>query len=242
MRNVVVTGASRGLGLAIASRLALDGFHVCAIARRESEELRRAIESAPAGALDFTACDLSDIAALPGFAKQIKARFGPVYGLVNNAGQGVEALLANTQDAQIEALLRINVTSPIMLAKYFSRQMMAAGKGGRIVNMSSIIATTGYNGLSVYAASKSALIGLTKSLARELGPLGVTVNAVAPGFVSTELTASLGEDARDKIAHRAALRRLAEPADIAAMVSFLMSDGARNVTGTVLTVDAGATA
>ena len=144
-------------------------------------------------------------------------------------------------NSQIEELIRVNVTAPIILTKYVVRQMMAAGSG-RIVNISSIIASTGYNGLSVYGASKAALIGFTKSLSREVGRLGITVNAVAPGFITTEMTAGMQDDDRAKIAARAALRRLAEPADVANGVSFLMSDNARNVTGTVLTIDAGATA
>lgn len=241
MRNVVVTGASRGLGLAIARRLATEGFNVIAVARGESDALRAAIAERPES-LAFVARDLSDIGALPILAAEIKQRYGAPYGLVNNAGQSVEGLLANTYDSQIESLLRVNVTSPIVLTKYLSRQMMASGGGGRIVNISSIIASTGYNGLSVYGASKAALIGFTKSLARELGRVEITVNAVAPGFISTDLTAGLGEEDQTRIAGRAALRRLAEPADVAAAVSFLMSEAARNVTGTVITVDAGATA
>jgi 3-oxoacyl-[acyl-carrier protein] reductase len=240
MRNIVVTGASRGLGLAIARRLATEGFKVVAVARSESDALRAAMAEAPQS-LAFAACDLGDINALPAFAADLKQRFGRPYGLVNNAGQSVEGLLANTYDSQIESLLRLNVTSPIVLTKYLARQMMASG-GGRIVNISSIIASTGYNGLSVYGASKAALIGFTKSLARELGRLEITVNAVAPGFIATDLTAGLGEEDRARIAGRAALRRLAEPTDVAAAVSFLMSDAARNVTGTVMTIDAGATA
>ncbi|QGM97437.1 SDR family NAD(P)-dependent oxidoreductase [Methylocystis parvus] len=241
MRNVIVTGASRGLGLAIARRLAADGFRVIAVARKESDGLKAAIAAAPEGVV-FSACDLSDVEALAPFIAGLKKQFGAPYGLVNNAGQSVEGLLANTHNVQIESLLRINLTSPIVLTKHVARQMMAAGKGGRIVNISSIIASTGYNGLSVYGASKSALVGFTKSLSRELGQLDITVNAVAPGFIMTELTASLPEDDVAKIAGRAALRRLAEPDDVSVAVSFLLSDAARNMTGTVIAVDAGASA
>jgi len=171
----------------------------------------------------------------------LKKRHGAPYGLVNNAGLGTEGLLANMHNSQIEEVLRINVTAPIILTKYVVRQMMA-GDGGRVVNISSIIASTGYNGLSAYGASKAALIGFTKSLAREVGRLGITVNAVAPGFIATEMTAALQDDDRARIMARAALRRLAEPADVANAVSYLLADNARNITGTVLTVDAGATA
>ncbi len=242
MRNVIVTGASRGLGLAIAQRLVADGFRVIAVARRESDALQAAIAATPCNALAFALQDLGEIDALPAFVAGLKKEFGPLYGLVNNAALGTEGVLATMHNSQIESLLRINVTAPIVLTKYAVRQMMAAGGGGRVVNISSIIATTGYSGLSVYGASKAALTGFTRSLARELGPLGVTVNAVAPGFVTTEMTASLKESDRSKIAGRAALRRLAEPSDVAEAVGYLVSDKGRNVTGTVLTVDAGATA
>jgi len=241
MRNVIVTGASRGLGLAITRRLVAEGFRVIAVARRESDALRGEIDAAPPGALAFAPFDLGKIDALPGFVAALKKQHGPPYGLVNNAGLGTEGLLANMHNSQIEELLRINVTAPIILTKYVVRQMMA-GDGGRVVNVSSIIASTGYNGLSAYGASKAALIGFTKSLAREVGRLGITVNAVAPGFIATEMTAALQDDDRARIMARAALRRLAEPTDVANAVSYLLADNARNITGTVLTVDAGATA
>jgi len=241
MRNVIVTGASRGLGLAITRRLVAEGFRVIAVARRESDALRGEIDAAPPGALAFAPFDLGEIDAMPGFVAALKKRHGAPYGLVNNAGLGTEGLLANMHNSQIEEVLRINVTAPIILTKYVIRQMMA-GDGGRVVNISSIIASTGYNGLSAYGASKAALIGFTKSLAREVGRLGITVNAVAPGFIATEMTAALQDDDRARIMARAALRRLAEPADVANAVSYLLADNARNITGTVLTVDAGATA
>ena len=241
MRNVIVTGASRGLGLAITRRLVAEGFRVIAVARRESDALRGEIDAAPPGALAFAPFDLGKIDALPGFVAAMKKQHGAPYGLVNNAGLGTEGLLANMHNSQIEELLRINVTAPIILTKYVVRQMMA-GDGGRVVNISSIIASTGYNGLSAYGASKAALLGFTKSLAREVGRLGITVNAVAPGFIATEMTAALQDDDRARIMARAALRRLAEPTDVANAVSYLLADNARNITGTVLTVDAGATA
>jgi 3-oxoacyl-[acyl-carrier protein] reductase len=119
--------------------------------------------------------------------------------------------------------------------------MMADG-AGRIINMSSIIASTGYNGLSVYGATKAAATGFTKSLAREVGKLGITVNAIAPGFIDTELTQSLSDDQRKRIANRSALRRLPEPDDVARMVEYLLGDAGRNITGSVVTIDAGNTA
>ncbi len=243
MRNVLVTGGSRGIGLAIARRLAGAGYDVIAVARRESEELRAAVAefSAASSSIRFRACDLSAIDAIPAFVKSLRDEFGPLYGLVNNAGIGTEGLLATMHNSEIEALVRLNVLAPMILTKYVVRHMMAAGEG-RIVNISSIIAETGYNGLSVYGATKAAANGFTRSLAREVGKVGITVNAVAPGFIATELTQSMDDAQRPRIAGRSALRRLPDADDVAAMVEYLLGEGGRNVTGTVLTVDAGNTA
>jgi 3-oxoacyl-[acyl-carrier protein] reductase len=244
MHNVVVTGGSRGIGLAIVQRLAAAGYNVIAVARRESDELRAAIGEVVKqgkGGLHFRAFDLSEVDAIPAFVKTLRDEFGAIYGLVNNAGIGTEGLLATMHNTEIEALLRLNVLSPVILTKYVVRHMMADG-AGRIVNMSSIIATTGYNGLSVYGATKAAATGFTRSLAREVGKLGITVNAIAPGFIDTELTGNLSDDARKRIAGRSALRRLAEVDDVARMVEYLLGDGGRNITGSVLTIDAGNTA
>jgi 3-oxoacyl-[acyl-carrier protein] reductase len=241
MRNVVVTGGSRGIGLAIAGRLASAGYNVIVVARRESDELRHAIREAGEDRIHFMAFDLSEVDGIPPLVKRLRDNFGAIYGLVNNAGIGTEGLLATMHNSDIEALVRLNVLSPIVLTKYVVRHMMADG-AGRIVNISSIVAATGYNGLSVYAATKAAATGFTRSLAREVGKLGITVNAIAPGFIGTELTKSLSDEARQRIAGRSALRRLPEAEDIAAMVEYLLGDGGCNVTGTVLTVDAGNTA
>jgi 3-oxoacyl-[acyl-carrier protein] reductase len=137
--------------------------------------------------------------------------------------------------------VRLNTLSPIVLSKYAVRAMMTSGEG-RIVNISSIIASTGYSGLSVYGATKASMLGFTRSLAREVGRLGVTVNAVAPGFMDTEMTAGMNDAQRAKIASRSALRRLVDVEDVANAVAYLMSDAARNITGTTITVDAGNTA
>jgi len=217
---------------------------VIAVARRESDELRGATAEAVKqgrGVLHFRAFDLSDIDAIPAFVKTVRDEFGAIYGLVNNAGIGNEGLLATMHNTEIEALVRLNVLSPIVLTKYVVRHMMADG-AGRVINMSSIIATTGYNGLSVYGATKAAASGFTRSLAREVGKLGITVNAIAPGFIDTELTQTLSEDQRKRIAGRSALRRLPDTDDVARMVEYLLGDGGRNITGSVVTIDAGNTA
>lgn len=244
MLNVLVTGGSRGIGLAIVQRLAGAGYGVLAVARRDSEQLAAAIRDAEAagkGAIHFRACDLGEIDAIADFVKSLRDQFGPIYGLVNNAGISVEGLLTSTHNSQIEELIRVNVTSPIVLTKFIVRHMLSDG-AGRIVNIGSIIGSTGYNGLAVYGATKAAANGFTRSLAREVGRSGITVNAIAPGFIDTELTRSLGADQRGRIASRSALRRLPGADDVASMVEFLLGDGAKNITGAVMTVDAGNTA
>ncbi len=214
------------------------------LARRESGAFREAAALAggdTGGALKFRACDLSDVNAIPQVVREIKREFGPIYGLVNNAGLGTSGLLATMPDPDIEALIRLNTLAPILMSKYVVRGMMEK-KRGRIVNMASIIASTGYNALSVYGATKASMIGFTKSLAREVGRLGITVNAVAPGFIDTEMTHDLGEADRERVVSRAALKRLASPEDVAATVAFLFGEAGRNITGSVITVDAGSTA
>jgi 3-oxoacyl-[acyl-carrier protein] reductase len=242
MDNVLVTGASRGIGLAIARKLAGSGYRVIAVARSSTDALSQAIEGfKPGEPLVFEAFDLGDIEAISGFVASLRRRYGPIYGLVNNAAIGTEGLLANMPNKEIERLLRLNTLSPIVLTKYVVRGMMSDGRG-RVVNLASIIASTGYNALSVYGATKASMVGFTKSLSREVGRLGVTVNAIAPGFIDTAMTQSLDPAQRKRIADRSALRRLAEAEDVADMTTFLMGESGRNISGTVMTVDAGATA
>jgi 3-oxoacyl-[acyl-carrier protein] reductase len=242
LRNVLVTGGSRGLGLAIARRLAHSGFSVIAVARRESAELASAMRDvAVPGSLRFAAFDLAEIEGLGGFVQGLRKEFGPIYGLVNNAGISYDGSLALTPNAQMEQVIRLNTLSPLVLTKYVVRSMLADG-GGRIVNIASVTAFTGYSGLSVYAATKASLIGFTRSLAREVGRMGVNVNAIAPGFVDTDLTQGLSDEHRQQIIRRSALKRLVDTDDVAGSVDFLLGDNAKNITGTVLTVDAGNTA
>ena len=243
-KNVIVTGGSRGLGLGIARKLAAAGYRVIAIARGESEQLTCAMREGKSGgqsSLVFKAFDLENFSAIAALVKELRKEFGSIHGLVNNAGLGTSGILATMHDSQIERLVRLNTLSPIMLTKYVVRAMMADG-GGRIVNVASIVAFTGHSGISVYSATKASIIGFTKSLAREVGPLGINVNAIAPGFLDTEMTESLTGQQREQIARRSALHHLAEVDDVANAVEYLLSDKAKNITGTVLTVDAGNTA
>jgi 3-oxoacyl-[acyl-carrier protein] reductase len=203
--------------------------------------MRKDGASTGVAALDFRAFDLSDIPEIPNFAKTIEEEFGKIYGLVNNAAIGTSGILASLQNKKIEYAVRTNTLSPILLTKYVVRGMMGAS-GGRIVNISSIVSTTGFSGLSVYGATKAALVGFTRSLARELGPLNINVNAVAPGFIDSDMTGEMSRGQREQILRRSPFRRFAEIRDVAGAVEFLLSEHAKNITGTVLTVDAGSTA
>ena len=208
MQNVIVTGGSRGLGLAMARTLAAAGYRIIALARGNTDELMAASRDAVGGgrgAIEFRACDLSEIARIGPLVKALRADFGPLYGLVNNAGLGTSGLLSNMRDQEIERLIQLNTVSPILLSKYVVRSMMSQ-REGRIINITSIVASTGYGGLSVYGATKASMLGFTRSLAREVGELGITVNAVAPGFIATEMTQELDEPQRQQIARRSALK------------------------------------
>ena len=241
MRNVIVTGGSRGLGLGIVRRLAQEGYCVLAIARKQTAEITELAQCHPTGRVHFEAFDLADLDGIAELVKTLRKEYGAIYGLINNAGTSAEGTLAMMPIAQIEQVVRLNTLSPIVMAKSVVRAMMADG-GGRIVNIASIVASAGYSGLAVYSASKASMVGFTRSLSREVGRLGITVNAVAPGFVDTDMTRGLTCEQREQIMRRSALKRLVEVDDVAGSVAFFLGESAKNITGTVMTVDAGATA
>jgi len=230
--------------LGIARRLAASGYRAIAVARKQTDQLAAAIDEASragSGALQFAPFDLSAINDLPRMVKALRKEFGPMHGLVNNAAIASDGALALMPNSQIERLVRMNTLSPMVLTKYVVRSMMADG-GGRIVNVASIIGFTGYSGLAVYGATKASMIGFTRSLAREVGRMGVNVNAVAPGFMRTEMTQELDDGQLEQITRRSALRHLPDVDDVAHAVEFLLGDKAKSITGIVLTVDAGNTA
>lgn len=236
-KTVVVTGASRGIGLSIARLLIDAGYFVIGVSRQESDCFQRLGTDASRA---FVQYDFESLDGLPELVVQIKKIAPKIYGLVNNAGIGRDGILATLHQTDISKTIRVNLESPILLTKLISRLMIVQGEG-RIVNVSSIIASNGFNGLSVYAASKAGLVGFSKSLSRELGKAGVTVNCVSPGFIKTEMTSSLGAERLESIRRRSPLA-LAEPDDVALAVIFLMSEGAQKITGENLTIDAGSTA
>jgi 3-oxoacyl-[acyl-carrier protein] reductase len=237
-KNVIVTGARKGLGLAISQRLAADGYNVIAVARADSAELAALCER---DNVNLEIFDLAETDKIHAWVGALTKKYGRIYGLVNNAAIGSDGVLATMHERDIAASLQVNLQSPMVLTKYVSRSMLLGG-AGRIISISSIIASTGFSGLSVYAATKAGLIGFTKSLSRELGKAGITVNCVAPGYLDTDMTRGIAPDKLNSIKRRSPSGKLASVEAVADSVAFLLGDGAAMITGTTITVDAGSTA
>ncbi|MCU8001468.1 SDR family NAD(P)-dependent oxidoreductase [Shewanella sp. SM96] len=240
MKNVIVTGSAKGLGLEISKQLAAAGYRVIGISRTATEQYESLQAEYPEN-VHFYKFDFTNTDKISQIVKQISKTHGRIYGLINNAALGHDGVLATMHECDIAEVIKINVEAPILLTKYVSRSMLL-NKTGRIVNVGSIIGSTGFNGLSVYGATKSALGGFTKSLARELGKVQITVNTLAPGYMETNMTDGLVGDKLEKIKRRSCLGRLANVSDAASMVLFLVSESASGVTGATFTVDAGSTA
>lgn len=239
MDTVLVTGGTRGLGLAICKRLMASGYEVIAVGRSKSELCEEWLASSEQA--HFEIFDFNDTTDVHAFCQEITKKYGRLYGLVNNAAQGLDGVLATMHETDIASVLKVNVEAPILLTKYLLRPMLI-NQRGRVVNISSIVATTGYKGLSVYGATKAAMDGFTRSLSREVGKAGITVNSVAPGYMATDMTTGLDEEKLQSIRRRSPLGELAGVDDVANMVNYLLSDEARMITGTVMTVDAGSSA
>jgi 3-oxoacyl-[acyl-carrier protein] reductase len=236
---VVVTGTSGGLGSVIAKRLIGSGFFVVGISRRPVE-FRETVQQSN-GEYQHIIWDLSRIEALKELSDTIVRTIGTPFGLINNAAIGTDGILPTMHNSEIQNLMTVNVVSPIVLTKYLVRPMLSV-RDGRIINISSIVADSGYRGLAAYGATKAAIEGFTRSFSRDVGPRSITVNAVAPGFLATEMTNGLDERDLARIANRSAMKRFAHLDEVAAAVEFLLSEAASGITGSVLTVDAGSRA
>jgi len=237
----IVSGGSRGLGLATVARLLARGDAVATFSRSGSAALD-ALAAAHPDRLHVERIDAGDAAAVRGFVDRATARYGRIDHCVANAAVAHEGVLATTPDAAIDTLLTVNLRGSIVIVRECVRQMLVqqrATAAPSIVVVSSIVAVRGSPGLAVYAATKAGLEGFARSLARELGPRGIRVNAVAPGFLETELSETLSPDDRGRIARRTALGRLGTPDDVVGTIDFLTSPAASFITGQVLTVDGG---
>lgn len=235
-KNALVTGSTRGIGRAIAETLAKSGARVAVVGR----DLQKAQDAAAAignGSRGF-ACDVSDTAAVAKLVADVEAAFGSIDVLVNNAGITRDNLVMRLKDEDWDAVINANLRGAFAAIRAVSRGMMKR-RSGRIINVASIIGIIGNKGQANYAASKAGLIALTKSVAKELGSRNILVNAVAPGFIETEMTAAMTPEAREALGKQIALERLGTPQDVAATVAFLASDLASYITGQVLVVDGG---
>lgn len=239
-RVALVTGASRGIGRAVACGLAADGFDLALVYAGNADAAADAVAACEAAGATARAyrCDVSNADEAKATADAALADFGSVWALVNNAGITRDTLLARMKDEDFARVLDVNLTGAFNMMRALARPLMRQ-RGGRIVSMSSVVGLMGNAGQANYAASKAGLIGLTKSVARELAPRGVTVNAVAPGFVRTDMTAALPEQVVERYEGQIPLGRLADPEEVAGVVRFLVSDAAAYVTGEVIRVDGG---
>ena len=233
----LVTGASRGIGQAIARELAEAGARVAVVARDEGRARAAAAELPGEGHAGFAA-DVSQSAAIGELLTQVEGTLGPLDILVNNAGVTRDNVLMRLRDEDWDAVLNTNLRGAFNTIRAASRGMMKR-RSGRIINIASVVGLTGNRGQANYAASKAGLIGLTKAVAKELASRNVLVNAVAPGYVETDMTAELGDAPREALMAQIALGRLGKPEDIAPVVRFLAGPGAAYMTGQVLVVDGG---
>ena len=235
----VVTGAGRGIGRAIALRFAAEGADVFCVSRTAQNSEKVAGEVKALGRKAWAvAVDVADSAAVGAASERILTEAGRVDVLVNNAGIARDGLLMRMSDADWDAVLNTNLKGAFAFTRAFARSFLKQ-RAGRIINISSIIGLIGNAGQANYAASKAALIGFTKACARELGSRGITVNAIAPGFIDTDMTAVLDEKARAALLERIPLNALGKPEDVAEAALYLAGPGGRYVTGQVLTVDGG---
>lgn len=238
MKTIIVTGDSRGVGLSITNLLLERGYRVIGLSRKQSlhsSSLQEDFEETYTH-INFDLSNVGDIKEL--YKKKLKP-LGPIYGIVNNAAIAYDDIITNLDIDPLEEMYRINVFSPMMLTKYVLRDMLLHRTKGSIVHISSISAHTGYKGLSMYASTKGAIEAFSKNTAREWGALGIRSNIICPGFMDTDMSASLSDDQKNRIFNRNSRKKPIEVIDIANTVVFLVDDMSSGITGEIIHVDNG---
>ena len=242
-KTALITGASQGIGACVAKRLAADGFNIAVNCRSQAEvengglEVKAACEAYGVEAECFIA-SVSDFEACAAMVKAVKERFGSVDVLVNNAGVTKDGLIARMSEEQFDFVANVNYKGVFNMIRHVTPVMMKQ-RSGRIVNVTSVAGLYGNAGQINYSASKAGVVGMTLTAAKELGPRGITVNAVAPGFIETPMTAVLEDSYKEEILKQIPLRRFGKPEEIAGAVSFLAGDDAAYITGQVIVIDGG---
>jgi 3-oxoacyl-[acyl-carrier protein] reductase len=239
-RVAIVTGGSRGIGRAIVERLAADGARVAFTYNSSPGPAEEIAASLGADRSTAVQCDVTSAEDIQNLVERVSASWGKIHILVNNAGITRDNLVMRMSQADFEDVLKTNLTSAFLASKAVIRPMMSE-RWGRIINIASVVALVGNPGQANYVASKAGLIGLTKSMAREVASRNILVNCIAPGFIQTDMTSKLNEAQQGELLTQVPLRRMGRPEEIAAMVSFLASDDAAYITGQVFAVDGGMT-
>jgi len=238
IQHVIVSGGSRGLGQSLIEVLLDHGYRVSSFSRRGSDFTNSKADDEN---FFYQPADMTDHVSLKVFVRSAESAFGSPWGLVNCAGVATDGVLAICPVDRVSRTIDINLGGTIELTRLTVRRMLAADQGGSIVNISSVVGIRGYSGLAVYSATKAGIDGMTRSLARELGPRQIRVNSIAPGYLETEMTHDLDEHRRRQIINRTPLGRLGQPSDCAGTLLYLLSDMSAFVTGQVLVVDGGIT-
>jgi len=238
---ILISGGSRGLGCAIAKDLLQAGHRVATFSRSSTDFVQEQTQADPDGnRFVWRSLDGCDFDGVRQFVREIEERFGPIEVLINNAGVGVDGMLSTMRDDDVHLGVSLNLEAALQLTRTCLKSMLRE-QSGCIINVTSVNGIRGFSGVSVYSATKAALDGLTRSLAREVGPMGIRVNAIAPGYFESAMTEGLTERQKAWIVRQTALRRLGETEDMLGVVRFLMSNEAAFITGQTMVVDGGLT-